>query len=424
METVKSSHRKNLNPMNQTTKPTKPNWLLRSLSILGPGIVTAALVFGPSKMTITSKMGADYGFSLMWVIVVAIFFMMIFTNMSARIGQHRQESLLTLIRNSMGRGASIFIGAGIFMVCISFQAGNSTGVGIAIGEATETSPKIWILLFNLLGILLLFSKSFYRVLEKVMLALVIVMLFSFITTLFLIAPGMDQLLLGLSPQVPSGSVGLIVAFIASCFSLVGAFYQSYLVQEKRKLAPIENTNAQRSSIVGILILGLMSAVVLVCAASVLHPQGVQVDSAAQMALALQPLFGDAASNFFFIGLFGASFSSLIGNAVLGGSMLGDSLGFEGGLNNKRNKLLIAVVMIFGAIISLIFSHLPLELIVLAQSVTIFLVPFIGIAIWWVASSKRVMGDYHNTRFQQIAGLLGIILVVVLAVINFKVLILS
>src|SRR5690606_31884868 len=140
---------------------------------------------------------------------------------------------------------------------------------------------------------------------------------------------------------PTGSAGLIVAFIASCFSLVGAFYQSYLVQEKRKLAPTENTNAQRSSSVGILILGLMSAVVLICAASVLHPQGVQVDSAAQMALALQPLFGDAASNFFFIGLFGASFSSLVGNAVLGGSMLGDSLGFEGGLNNKRNKLLIA-----------------------------------------------------------------------------------
>ncbi|NQD71426.1 Nramp family divalent metal transporter [Sphingobacterium shayense] len=410
--------------MNQTTKPTKPNWLLRSLSILGPGIVTAALVFGPSKMTITSKMGADYGFSLMWVIVVAIFFMRIFTNMSARIGQHRQESLLTLIRTSMGRVASVFIGAGIFMVCISFQAGNSTGVGIAIGEATETSPKIWILLFNLFGILLLFSRSFYRVLEKVMLALVIVMLFSFITTLFLIAPGMDQLLAGLRPQIPTGSAGLIVAFIASCFSLVGAFYQSYLVQEKRKLAPTENTNAQRSSSVGILILGLMSAVVLICAASVLHPQGVQVDSAAQMALALQPLFGDAASNFFFIGLFGASFSSLVGNAVLGGSMLGDSLGFEGGLNNKRNKLLIAVVMIFGAIISLMFSHLPLELIVLAQSVTIFLVPFIGVAIWWIASSKQIMGDHPNTRFQQVAGLLGIILVVVLAVINFKVLILS
>ena len=58
------------------------NWL----SILGPGVITAALVFGPSKMTITSKMGADYGFSLLWVVIVAICFMTVFTNMAARIG--------------------------------------------------------------------------------------------------------------------------------------------------------------------------------------------------------------------------------------------------------------------------------------------------------------------------------------------------
>ena len=43
-----------------------------------PGIITAALVFGPSKMTITSRLGADYGYSMLWVVVLAIFFMMVF----------------------------------------------------------------------------------------------------------------------------------------------------------------------------------------------------------------------------------------------------------------------------------------------------------------------------------------------------------
>jgi Mn2+/Fe2+ NRAMP family transporter len=40
---------------------------------LGPGIITAAVVFGPSKITITSKMGAAYGYSLLWIVVIAIF---------------------------------------------------------------------------------------------------------------------------------------------------------------------------------------------------------------------------------------------------------------------------------------------------------------------------------------------------------------
>ncbi|MVZ60701.1 Nramp family divalent metal transporter [Sphingobacterium humi] len=405
----------------------KNNWLLKGLSILGPGIVTAALVFGPSKMTITSKMGADFGFELIWVIILAIFFMLIFTNMSARIGQYNNDSLLTLIRKKIGKFGSIFIGAGIFLVAISFQAGNSTGVGIALGEATGIDTKIWILLFNVLGILLLFFRSFYQILEKVMLALVILMLISFVITMIVIQPSFNHIAQGFVPHIPEGSTGLIVAFIASCFSLVGAFYQSYLVQEKRRANPGDQSiekHAQLSSTVGILILGVMSAVVLICAASVLNPAGIKVNSASEMAMALEPLFGSSASHLFLVGLFGASFSSLIGNAALGGSMLGDALGLKGNLNNKYVKMLIAVVMIFGAIISLMFSHLPLELIVLAQSVTIFLVPFTGIAIYWIANSSDIMGEHKNNMFQKIVGLLGILLVIGLAVINFKVLLLS
>lgn len=396
------------------------NWL----SVLGPGIITAALVFGPSKMTITSKMGGEFSYSLIWVIVVAIFFMLIFTNMSARIGQHNSESLLTLIKKKTGKWGGVFIGVGIFLVATSFQAGNSTGLGIAIGEATDTSAKIWIVLFNALGILLLFFRSFYKMLEKVMLALVLMMLFCFVTTAIVIQPSVSDILTGMVPVIPEGSVGLIVAFIASCFSLVGAFYQSYLVQEKRKAQGTDNDSskhAQLSSTVGILLLGLMSAVVLICSAAVLYPQGIEVNSASEMAKALEPLFGSFASYLFFIGLFGASFSSLIGNAALGGSMLGDGLGFSNSLDNNYVKGFIGAVMLFGAIIAISFGRLPLELIVLAQSVTIFLVPFIGISIFLVGNSEEIMGEKKNNMFQKIVGILGIGLVVFLAFTNFKVL---
>lgn len=396
------------------------NWL----SILGPGIITAALVFGPSKMTITSKMGAEFSYSLIWIIVVAIFFMLIFTNMSARIGESNAESLLTLINRKTGKWGGVVIGLGIFLVATSFQAGNSTGLGIAIGEATGTEAKIWIILFNIIGILLLFFRSFYKMLERVMLALILMMLFCFVTTAIVVQPSISSVLKGLVPMIPEGSVGLTVAFIASCFSLVGAFYQSYLVQEKRKAQKSEinnKTHAQTSSTIGILLLGVMSAVVLICAATVLYPQGIEVSSASAMAKALEPLFGSSASCLFFIGLFGASFSSLIGNAVLGGSMLGDGLGFSSSLDNRYVKVFIGSVMLFGAIIAIVFGSLPLELIVLAQSVTIFLVPFIGISIFLVGNSEEIMGENKNNLFQKIVGLCGIGLVVFLAITNFKVL---
>ena len=397
--------------------PQKQNLFKRWLFSLGPCIITAALVFGPSKMTITSKMGADYGYSLLWVVGLAIFFMIVFTRMSTRIGSVSDYSLLTLIRQKFGNKIAIAIGVGIFLVTASFQAGNSIGVGIAVAEASDTDPTMWVLIFNALGLLLLFFRSFYKLMEKLMIALVAIMLFAFLTTLFMVDPDIGKTAAGFIPSMPAGSLGLTIAFTASCFSLVGAFYQAYLVQERKKARVIDapEENAQASSTTGIIILGIMGAVVLICAAAVLNPQGIKVNSASEMAKALEPLFGNYASTLFFIGLFGASFSSLVGNATVGGTLLGDALGYGSNLNNKSVKLLIALVMIVGAAVAIKFGKLPLELIVLAQSITIFLVPFTGIALFLIANDRSVMGNMVNKPLTKVFGVLGLLVIIGLAI---------
>jgi Mn2+/Fe2+ NRAMP family transporter len=390
--------------------------LQRGLLSLGPGIITAALVFGPSKMTITSKLGAEYGYSLLWIVGAAILFMTLFTVMGARIGVATHQSLLNTIRQKWGRPAAVLIGLGIFFVATSFQAGNSIGVGISIAEANGTSPVLWVVVFNVIGISLLFFRSFYRILEKLMIFLVALMLFAFVTTLFLARPDLAGIAGGLVPTVPEGSRGLVIAFTASCFSIVGAFYQSYLVQERIKHNPeIKETN--RNSITGILILGVMSAIVLICAAAVLNRQGIPVSSASDMARALEPLFGSYASTLFLVGLFGASFSSLVGNATVGGALLGDALGYGSQLNSKVVRLLIALVMVIGAFIAIVFGKLPLELIVFAQSITIFLVPFIGVAMYVVGNDEKIMGRHRNSGAVRFFGALGLLILVLLAISN-------
>jgi manganese transport protein len=392
--------------------------LKKGLLSLGPGIITAALVFGPSKMTITSKLGADYGYDLLWIVIVAIFFMTIFTIMGARIGVASNQSLLNTIRLKWGNAAAIAVGVGIFFVATSFQAGNSIGVGIAVGEATNTSHILWIIVFNLLGISLLFFRAFYKVLEKLMIFLVALMLFAFVTTLFFAKPSLSGIAGGLVPQLPMGSTGLVIAFFASCFSIVGAFYQSYLVQERIKINPeIKETNS--NSITGIVILGVMSAIVMICAAAVLNVKGIKVNNASDMARALEPLFGHAAASFFLVGLFGASFSSLVGNATVGGALLGDAFGKGSQLNSKTVKIFIALVMIFGAAIAIKFGTLPLELIVFAQSVTIFLVPFIGIAMYAISNDPKIMGKHVNTLSVKIIGAIGLMILIFLALSNVK-----
>src|SRR5699024_5123001 len=199
-----------------------------------------------------------------------------------------------------------------------------------------------------------------------------------------------------------------------------AAYQSYLVQERKRLHP-EIKQKGRESVLGICLLGVMSAVLLICSATILHPQGIAIHSATDMGKALEPAFGKYASYIFMAGLFGASFSSIIGNATLGGTLTGDALGFGGSLDSGKLRFLIALVMVIGAVVAIMFGKLPIQLIVFAQAVTIFIVPFIGFAVFMIANDKKIMGAYRNKGFSKIIGLLGILIMFFLALNNVYVL---
>ncbi len=400
---------------NITTTATVQKYSLRNrLQSLAPGIITAALVFGPSKITISSKLGALYGFDVLWVVVITVFFMVVFTSMAARIGIATDQSLLTTMKQKWGGKVAIGVGFGVFLVTASFQAGNSIGIGIALAELTHTSPVQWIIIFNCISIGLLFFRSFYKVLEKLMLGLICLMLLAFFTTLVLSKPDITQVAAGFIPSIPSGSLVLVTAFIASGFSIVAAFYQCYLVQERKRLQA-KGAVIKDKSFTGIFILGLMTAMVMICASVVLHPQGIKVNNATDMAKAIEPLFGKYASTLFLFGLFGASFSSLVGNSSLGGTVLGDALGYGSALHAKANRVIIAIIMIIGATIAIAFGKLPLELIVFAQGITILIVPFIGIAMYAIANDEKIMGVNKNSMIAKIGGAAGLLMIIALAV---------
>lgn len=398
----------------RTSQTSMKKWI----SYLGPGIITAALVFGPGSLTITSKLGAMFGYRLLWVIVVAICFMVIFTEMGARIGIATQTSLLDIIRRKWGKTASVILGFGIFLITASFQAGNTVGASLAFAELFGSDMSIWIIAFTLVAVFLLFFRSFYRILEKVMIALVALMLVSFFITLLLAKPVLTDMVSGFVPGVPQGAEMLSVALIASSFSVVGAFYQSYLVREKG-LTVKEMNRGKGESVAGVLVLGLISSFILINAAAILYPKGIQVNSATDMGLALEPLFGNTATVIFMLGLFGASFSSLIGNATIGGSLLSEAFSMGSQLESKKVRMMIMVVMLLGAAIALRFGRLPLELIVFAQAITIVIAPLVGMALLVVANDGSVMGSYKNSRWKNIGGLLGILLLLLLSIIHLR-----
>ncbi len=385
---------------------------------LGPALITSALVLGPGSVTLSSKIGAIYGTQLVWTIILAIILMMVFTEMSTRIGLAADHSFIQTIKKKWGLLAGVLIGVGAFLVTASFQAGNAIGTGIAISTVTNMDPTIWIIIFTLISIGLLFAKQFYQILEKMMLVLVVIMLLAFLITVIVVQPSLVDIFKGFIPVLPEGSMGLIIALFATSFSIVGAVYQSYLVKEKGwKIT--DAASGRKESFLGIFLLGFISFLIMITAATILKPQGLIVNDASEMGLALEPLFGNWSTIVFMLGLFGASFSSLMGNATIGGSLLADGLGIGSNLSNMKVKILIILVMLFGSIIGIVFGSAPLNLIVFAQAITIFVVPFIAIAILVVANDKNIMGELKNKLLSNVLGVIGLIVLIYLAFNNIK-----
>ncbi len=385
-------------------------------NLIGPGFITAALVLGPGSLAVASKIGANYEFRLLWIVPLCVVFMAAFTIVSTRIGLSTDRTLIQLIREKYGNTICVIIGVGLFIVAASFQAGNSIGAGMVFSEMSGSSSAPWVTFFSAIAIILLFFKSFFKILEKIMIAMVFLMLVSFVITLIISKPDISILVQQLDFSLPRGSEFLTLALIASSFSIAGAFYQSYLVQEKG-WDKNNSKSHERESLSGILILGVITATVMLVAASVLFPQGIQVNSATEMGKTLEPIFGSYATLIFMAGLFAASFSSLIGNATLGGVLLSDALNIGSKLESKNVRYVIMSVIVIGALVAVVFGSLPIELIVTAQGFTIIIVPIIGLMLFLIARDRAKNKLLKLSPPLQILLILGLVVLLILAAAN-------
>jgi len=378
---------------------------------IGPGFILASLVLGPGSITVASRIGSKSGYELLWVVIIAGISMVIYTSMSARIGIISQNTFLETITNTYGKWFAVSIGAASFFAATSWQFGNNLGIGIAMSAITGVNESVWPLIFTPLGIALIFyAKNLYKILEKLMMWMVMIMIAAFAFNLVLIRPNLSEIAKGfLSLSFTSGNFDEIAALVATTFALPAAVYQAYLVKDKgwRKK---EITDGEISSGMGVIMLGLITVMIIITSAAALHPQEIVVNSAADMALQLGALFGSYSKYVFSIGLCAAAFSSLMVNAVIGGGLLADSLGLGRSMNEKMPKYFTVFILVVGMLIAVFFKGNIIYALIMAQASSVFGVPLIAAGIFMLANNKKVMAEHVNNKLQNVIAIFGFILI--------------
>ncbi len=155
-------------------------------------------------------------------------------------------------------------------------------------------------------------------------------------------------------------------------------------------------------------------VIMITAATVLKPAGVEVNSAIDMAMQLEPLLGPLAKWMFLLGFWSAAFSSFIVNAMIGGTLLADGLGLGDSMESKWAKIFASFVMVLGTVAAIVFGQNPIQLLVLAQGTTIFAVPMIAIVMLLLSNDKELMQEYRNKTLTNVISVLAIIWLIYLS----------
>ena len=387
----------------------------QQLALIGPAFVAGAWQFGPGNLTTAVQAGSGYQYALIWVIVVSTILMIFLTDMAVRLGIKTPASLISSIKEHLGGWVGVLAGIGVFLITLCFSVGNAVGSGLGLSMLFGGSPIMWTVICTVAVATLLLLRNVYRVIEKVLVGIVALMAIAFIASAFISNPDWAAAGTGLLPTFPDGAWLLIVALVGTNFSVNAAFYTAYGTKERGRTEADYRDVTIVDTIPGIIAPGVMTALVIVVAASVLGQTGETAPTVVALAGIFEPLAGPVGSTVFALGFFGAAFSSMIANATAGGTMLSDAMGRGASSSSLTAKLVSASILAFGIAVTVIFQASPVQLIVIAQALTIFVAPILAVLIILMANRVKLMGDMRNAWWQNAAGIIGLVAVLALSV---------
>lgn len=206
------------------------------------------------------------------------------------------------------------------------------------------------------------------------------------------------MLAGFVPSIPDGSITTVLALIGTTIVPYNLFLHSGVLaaqhdkqSDKRKV--IKQTNLDTG--ISITLGGVITLAILSTASVAFYGTDAGKVSAANMAMQLEPLLGDAAHYFFAIGLFAAGLTSAITAPLAGAYAVCGMIGWSNNMNSTHFKMVALIILLFGAAVASLGLD-PVAVIIFAQAANGLLLPIVTTYLIWLVNQKSVMGNYTNS----------------------------
>jgi manganese transport protein len=385
------------------------------------GYIIAAAFIGPGTVTTASLAGANFGFHLVWALLFSIFATIVLQDMAARLGVATGKGLASAMKDMVSTPwlKMLFIALIVSAIGIgnaAYESGNLTGAAIGLDAFWEIGTGTWALILGVLAIALLWTGS-YSWIENVLVYLVFIMAGVFFITLIVAKPDISLMFSQLlQPRLAADSITTILALIGTTIVPYNLFLHASLVAKSSPST--DNINSDKSdaikacrkqSATAISMGGLITLVVMATAMMAFFNQAASMD-AGNMGEQLKPVLGDKAQWFFALGLFAAGLTSAITAPLAAAYAVCGALGLSDDMKSKGFRAVWLTIIVCGVAVAAL-GFKPLPAILFAQATNGLLLPIIAIFLLVVMNKSKALGEFKNTLWSNLAGVIVVSVVV-------------
>ncbi|MFC1769246.1 Nramp family divalent metal transporter [Nanoarchaeota archaeon] len=386
------------------------------LGILGPGIIGALAGNEAGGIATYSIAGAHFEYNLLWTMIPVTILLLIIQEMVARMGAVTGKGLSDLIRENFGIKITFFIMIGLLIANLFITVAEFAGIASVAGIFGV--DKTILVIGTAILVWLFVLKLNYKFLEKFFL---FIGLFYLIYIVSGIMAGPDWGVVLEKTFIPSFEfsplfIGLFLAIIGTTVTPWMQFYlQSSVVEKGIRKEDYKYT--KWDVIIGAVLTDVIAFFIIISTAAIIFPQGVQIETATDAALALEPVLGNSATLLFAIAFFAAALFGAFLVPLSTSYYICEAFGWESGVNKKFKdakvfySLLTLIIIISAAIV--LIPNLPLLTMILSsQVINGIILPMILIAILVIVNKKEIMGSYTNPPWLNFLAWLATIVIII------------
>jgi manganese transport protein len=387
---------------------SKKRGLARLLPFMGPAFVASVAYMDPGNFATNIQGGAQFGYTLLWVVVATNLMAMLIQTLSAKLGIASGKNLAELCRESFPR--PVVIGMWVLMEIVAMATDLAEFLGAALGFYLLLGIPLWvagfltaIITFVILGL----ERYGFRPLEAVITALIGVISLCYLIEIILVKPVWGEVLYhAVVPQFSGKESVLLAAGILGATIMPHVIFLHSSLTQKRIVvrSPAKLRKLFKFEVVDVVIAmglaGLINAAMLMMAASTFYREGmISVATIQDAHQTLQPLLGKASSVIFALSLLAAGLSS---SSV--GTMAGQVI-MQGFLHWEIPVWIRRLATMVPSLIVILIGLDPTRTLVISQVVLSFGLPFAVIPLVMFTSRRKVMKTLVNQKITTLAACL-------------------